>query len=88
MGGGKTENSLCRAKIQPHQISLAIDLMALKFNGILSVDLIEIQSNGEWKFNECKIGIDARSWDDESMKGVGVLRVGAHRTGLHTEYSL
>lgn len=82
MGGRKTDISLCRAKNQPHQISLALDLTALKFNDILAVDSFEIQFNSEWKFNKCKIGVDARSWDNESMEGVG-----PHRTGLHMDYS-
>lgn len=34
-------------KSQPHQIVLALDLTALKFHGILTVDFLEIQSNGE-----------------------------------------
>ena len=56
-------------KNQPHHIIQAFDLTALKFNGILSVDFLEIQSYREWRFSECKIGVDARSWDEKTTKG-------------------
>lgn len=42
-----------------HQIILAHNLATLKFNGILIVNFLKIQSNGEWMINECKIKLDA-----------------------------
>lgn len=38
-------------KNQAHKIILTLDLLALKFNGILIVNFFEIQSDGE-----CEIG--------------------------------
>lgn len=57
-----------------YQIILALYLTFLNVNGILLVDLFYIQPNGKWRrFNEYKIGLDAKSWDDQSIKEAAVL---------------
>lgn len=38
---------------------LAFDLTILKFNGVLTIDFIEIQFKGEWRFSKSKFGLDA-----------------------------
>lgn len=45
---------------------LALDLTVLKFNGILTIDFIEIQFKGEWRFSESKFGHDAK---EKAIKG-------------------
>ena len=37
-------------KNQPHQIILTLNLIVLKFNDILNVDFLEIQSNVEFSY--------------------------------------
>ena len=56
-------------KNQPHQMILALDSTALNFDDVLTVDLFEIRSNGERRFNDCKIGSNARLWDEKSIQG-------------------
>lgn len=38
-------------KNKPHQITLALNLTALKFNDLVTLDFSEIQSNGGGRFN-------------------------------------
>lgn len=42
---------------------LALDLATLRFNGLLTLDFSEIQSNCEQTLLEHKIGPSAKSWD-------------------------
>ena len=79
VGGGNIErfpHGQGGSKKLPHQIILALDLTALKFNGILTVDFLEIQSNSKWKFTVIKIGPDARSWDEKTIKGAALIKGG------------
>lgn len=50
-----------KPKNQCHQMILALDLTALKFNGVITMDSLEIKSNDERVFNESKIDHNARS---------------------------
>ena len=61
-------------KNQPHQIILALDLTYLKFNDILTIDFLEIQSIVKWRFSECKIEPDTSSWDETSIKGAALMK--------------
>lgn len=55
-------------------VILNIDLIVIKFN--VAVDLFYIQSNGERKFNGCKIGAHARSQNNKSVKMAALIQVG------------
>ena len=64
-------------KHQSLQISLDLDLTTLYFNDILIVDFLDIQSKSESRFSECKIGHSVRSWDENSIKGVALMKSGS-----------
>lgn len=65
MDNGKLKN-------QPPQIILDIYRSnALNFNGILTIDDFEIQSNDDWCFDAYKIGHRAGSWDGKSVSEGG-----------------
>lgn len=57
-------------KNEPHQIILALNLTAFKFIGILIRDFLGVQSNSKWGFSECKIGPNAKSRDEKTIKGL------------------
>lgn len=59
---GKKKNQLL-------QIFLVIELATLKFNVILTFVFSEIQSNGELRFDECRIGPCIESWDGRCERG-------------------
>ena len=47
----RSRNGQGGLKNRPHHIIFALDLTTLKFNGILTVDFLKIQSNKEWRFS-------------------------------------
>lgn len=61
-------------KNQPHQIILNVDLTALKFNSLLTIDSFEIQSNRERRFDKHTIGYGAIPWRNKSVKGAGLIK--------------
>lgn len=56
--GGQIETSLHEQrgikKNQPLQIILPLDFKALKFNDTLIINFLDIQTNGDGRFSECK----------------------------------
>lgn len=73
---------------QHHQIIIFPDLLALKFNDFLTVDSLDLLSNSEWRFNECKIEFDVSSWDKikRLSKELHSWKVGpseSYNAGLH-----
>lgn len=66
-------------KNKSHQIILTLDLTSLTFNVILTIDfyLFFLGSIRWWvRFSDCKIELEARSWDERSIKGAELMKGG------------
>ena len=75
------------------QINLSLDLIAINFSGLLSIDFLEISYNDGQRFDENKNGHSAKSLGegDGSVKWLGPIKVSPsvpHKVGMHIRLPL